>query len=69
MIGTYRITQWDQILEHMRSGKSITSMQAFRLYGVTRLADRIRDGRARGHVINGRWLKLPSGKRCMQYSL
>ncbi len=61
------MTQADQILAHMKDGRRITSFQSFRLFNCTRLPDRIRDLRARGIEIQSAWLKLPSGRRCLQY--
>jgi hypothetical protein len=61
------MTQADQILAHMQSGKTITSFQSFRLFDCTRLPDRIRDLRERGIEVQSQWLKLPSGRRCCQY--
>lgn len=37
------MTQNQQILSHLKSGKDITSLQALGLYGVCRLAARIND--------------------------
>lgn len=36
-------TQNEMIYEHMKKHGSITSMEAFELYGITRLASRIHD--------------------------
>ena len=59
--------QWRQIVNHMLSGKSITSMQAFRLYSITRCSDRVRDARAKGYQIQSKMITLPSKKRVAQY--
>lgn len=42
------MAQRDQILEHLRSGKSITAIDALNLYGCFRLAARIYDLRRKG---------------------
>jgi hypothetical protein len=61
------MNQWRQIVNHMLGGRSITSMQAFRLYSITRCPDRIRDARAKGYRIESRMITLPSKKRVAQY--
>jgi len=44
--------QNDIVLKHLEK-RPITSMQAFKLYGITRLASRIHDLKAEGHKIKG----------------
>lgn len=44
-------TQKEQILDHLRTYHRITSMQAFRLFGCTRLSARIGELRADGYPI------------------
>jgi hypothetical protein len=63
------MTQVEQVLKHLQSGKTLTSMQAFRLYDITLVKDRVRDLRNRGFDIKGRRLHLRSRRYCMQYSL
>lgn len=48
-------SQNKMILAHMLKHKSITSMQAFELFGVTRLSARIYDLREQGHKIGMVW--------------
>ena len=43
--------QMSHVLAHLQSGKPITSMQAFELYGCTRLADKVHKLRKRGYNI------------------
>ena len=43
------------VLSHMTKYKTITSMDAFSLYGITRLSARIYDLRERGHKIGMVW--------------
>ena len=45
------MSQNKQILEHLKTHRGITSMQAFELYGITRLSGRIFDLRKAGHNI------------------
>jgi Helix-turn-helix domain len=63
------MTQCEMVLAHLKKGRILTSMQAFRLYGITRLADRVRDLRAKGHRVECGMVKLPSGKRTGVFSL
>lgn len=48
---TIRTTKTQQVLQHLRSGKSITSLQAIDLYGATRLSAIIFNLRDRGYDI------------------
>lgn len=43
------------ILNHLRKYKGITSMQAFTVYGITRLSARIHDLREEGYEISMIW--------------
>jgi len=61
------MTQCERILAYLKSGRTITSMQAFNLFEVTRLPDRVRDLRKNGVTVYSRMIKLQSGKRCAQY--
>ena len=61
--------QWEQILAHLKSGRTITTFQAFSLFGITRLPDRFRDLRLMGHEIQSIMITLPSKKRVAQYSI
>ena len=51
------MTQNEMVLNHLRSHDGISSMQAFRLYGITRLSARISDLRAQGHKIEMEYKK------------
>jgi hypothetical protein len=66
-------TQCAEILNHLRSGKSITQRQASRGYGIDRLGARIYDLRRLGHPINREMVKVRarSGRatRVARYSL
>ena len=46
-----RITQTDKIMRHMHDHGSITTMEAFNEYGITRLSARIWDLTAAGNRI------------------
>lgn len=65
--------QIELVLEHLKSGKSITSLEAINLYGATRLADIIFKLKKRGYNIVSRIITVPTrfGKtaRVAQYTL
>lgn len=46
------MTQREAVLNHLKSHKTITSMEAIQLYGVTRLSAVIKTLRTAGHRIN-----------------
>jgi hypothetical protein len=46
-----KTSQTEAILEHLKSGKTITPIEALNLYGSFRLAARISDLRQQGHNI------------------
>lgn len=54
--------QTDKILAHLKARKTITTMQAIKQYGCTRLASRICDLKAAGHKIGAYWAKERSGR-------
>jgi len=62
-------TQCDQIKKHLKAGKTITSYQAFMLFGITRLPDRVRDLRAKGVTVYAEMIRLAGGKRVARYTL
>ena len=50
-----KTTQEQVLLNHFAKYKTITSIEAFELYGITRLSARIYDLRERGHKIGMVW--------------
>jgi uncharacterized small protein (DUF1192 family) len=52
------MTQCQQVLQHLDSGKPLTQRDALRLYGVSRLAARIYDLQQRGVRITARSLHV-----------
>ena len=63
-------TQTNQILNYLKEGNSITTLEATNLFQITCLAERIRDLREKGYVINSLMIKDDkSGKRYARYSL
>lgn len=62
-------TQYDKLVQAMKKG-TITSMDAFRQFGITSLHRRLSDLRAMGYVIAKSWDENPNtGKRFMRYRL
>ena len=45
------MTQCNRILDHLQRNGSITTMEAYERYGITRLSGRIWDLRKAGHAI------------------
>jgi helix-turn-helix protein len=63
------VTQADQILQHLRSGKHITPLEALNRFGCFRLGARIYDLKEAGHAIESRMVTLASGKKVASYHL
>lgn len=61
-------TQNEMILHHMKVHGSITTMEAFQKYGVTRLSGRIWELR-KNHNIIGTPETTKNGKKIVRYSL
>ena len=63
-------SQTNMILNYLKEGNSITTLEATNLFQITCLAERIRDLREKGYVINSLMIKDDkSGKRYARYSL
>jgi Helix-turn-helix domain len=58
-----------RILHHLVSGRTLTVMQAFRLFECCSLSSRLNELRKRGWMVKSREVRLKSGKRVQQYSL
>lgn len=56
-----------QIRRYLEQGKTLTSLEALRLFGCLRLSGRIFDLRRQGISIEARDLKTLSGKRVSEY--
>ena len=52
--------QWKIVLEHLKSGKTITSMEAIQQYGFTRLSSIIHTLRNYGYDIETKMVKVPT---------
>tara|TARA_Y100000593_G_scaffold5120_1_gene10050 strand:- start:3226 stop:3465 length:240 start_codon:yes stop_codon:yes gene_type:complete len=55
-------SQNQQILRHLQSGKAITQIDAFELFGCFRLASRIHDLRQQGYAIETQTTKSRNSK-------
>ena len=62
-------TQNERILQHLKSGNSITPLEALQWYGCMRLAARVLDLRESGHNVISVPMKLRNGKRVACYRL
>ena len=62
-------TQNEQILEHLKSGKTLTTLVAFQDYQICRLSGRIKEFRDRGEKIETKLVTLDSGKTVASYTL
>ena len=62
-------SQKSQILAYLRTGKSLTQMEALHMFGCFRLASRINDLRNDGWGIKSESIKLDNGKIVSSYRL
>ncbi len=67
------MTQNAMILSHLKSGKSITPLEALNLCGSLRLSERIRELQFAGNKISKRWVtvrtRFRKKARVMEYYL
>jgi hypothetical protein len=63
------MNQKQQILNHLRNGKSITPLEALNEYGCLRLGARIHDLKRAGHNIASESVELSNGKRVASYRM
>lgn len=62
-------TQTAQILAHLKTGRSITPLEALDQYGCFRLGARIFDLKERGFKIHSERVEVAPGKRVASYTL
>ena len=62
------MTQNEVILNHLKNYGGLTSLEAIRLYSITRLAARISDLRKKGYNILSETIRKKDGKRTIKYS-
>jgi len=63
------MTQTEQILAHLKRGRTLSALNSLNLFGCLRLAARIHELKAKGHHIKRDSVQLPSGKRIALYYL
>jgi len=63
------VTQTEQILNHMKRGRTVSALNALNLFGCLRLAARIHDLKARGHDIKRDSVQVSRGRRIAVYYL
>lgn len=64
----YLETQTQTILEHLQAGRRISTWDAYSLYNITSLAQRVHELRKKGYVIDGRMV-THDGRRFKIYWL
>ena len=73
MEGTTKSTQRLRVMQHLKEGKTLTSLEALRLYGIMRLPNRISELRRRGAQIEKQTItvrnKYGDAVRVAQYRL
>ena len=52
------MSQYNQILQHLKSGKTLTQMGALNKFGCMRLGARIHEIKSKGHVINSEMITV-----------
>lgn len=62
-------SQSELILNHLRSGKHLTPLEAFQRFNCLRLGARIWDLKREGHAITTELVELPNGKRVASYRM
>lgn len=62
-------TQAMQILAYLKTGRSLTQLDAYDRFDCTRLGARIFDLKQDGHNITSERVQVPSGKRVASYTL
>jgi hypothetical protein len=62
-------TQPFEILQYLKSGKSLTGLEALCLFGTMKLASRISELKDMGYQFKQEMIKTESGKKVMRYWL
>ena len=63
------MSQSEAVLQHLQSGKTLTPLDAYLLYGTLALHSRVSELRERGFSIECEMVKVPSGKWVGSYKL
>lgn len=61
------MTQNEKVLAYLREYGSISSMEAFRVLGITRLSARIYELRERGYMIDNKPIRKKNGGEYVHY--
>ena len=64
-----RCTQTERILDYLKRGGALTSLDAWAMFGCSRLAARIRDIREMGVAIESRRVRTSAGATVAEYRL
>lgn len=51
-------SQCQKVIDHLNQFGGITSLEAIKIYGITRLASRITDLRKKGYPIADKWVQV-----------
>lgn len=62
-------SQADLILDYMLTGKTITPLEALKLFGCNRLAARIADIKSRGYLVYSEFVTTSTEKKVKRYYL
>lgn len=62
------MSQTEKILEHLKSGRTLTPLEALQEFGCLRLAARVWELRSQGYDIQARDRVLPNGKHVAAYA-
>lgn len=62
------LSQEARILNHLRSGKTLTAIEALQRFGCFRLAARVKDLKEEGHDIRSALVEI-NGKRVAKYRM
>ena len=62
-------TQSGRILRYLRSGGSLTPLDALQMFGCMALSQRVGELSRAGWPINATMVRLPNGKRVARYSM
>jgi len=63
------MSQRDDILTHLRSGRSLTQLEALELFGCLRLGARIWELKDKGYNIESENIEVGNGKHVARYTL
>jgi hypothetical protein len=62
------MSQRDELLKALQRGECLTTLDAFRRYGVMALSQRMTELQRAGYPVKSEMIDLPTGKRVARYS-